>query len=77
MPIIQKRPTLILKSVTVKLEQGLALRLKEYATFMNMQQSEIVAAAVAHVIAADREFSVAATISVPRARKGKSTTAAA
>jgi predicted DNA-binding protein len=61
MPIIKRRPKETLKPTTFRLPQSLTERLMQYAEFVNVPQSEIVAAAIAYAIDGDKEFAADCT----------------
>jgi predicted DNA-binding protein len=56
MSIIKRRPKENLKPVSFRLPESLIERLSAFADFTNVPQSEIVMAALNHVIDSDKDF---------------------
>ena len=61
MPLIKRRPKDTLKPITFRLPELLVEKLNNYADFVNVPQSEIVAEAIKYAIESDKEFSTECT----------------
>ena len=59
MPIIKRRPKENLKPISFRLPEPLLERLSAFADFLNVPQSDIVIAALNHVMDSDKEFAAA------------------
>ena len=56
MSIIKRRPKETLKPISFRLPESLIRKFSAFADFTNVPQSEIIVAALNHVIDADKEF---------------------
>ena len=59
MPIIKRRPKENLRPISFRLPEPLLERLSAFADFLNVPQSDIVIAALNHVMDSDKEFAAA------------------
>lgn len=62
MSIIKRRPKENLKPISFRLPESLIERLAAFGDFLNVPQSEIVTAALNHVMDSDKEFAASEKI---------------
>ena len=73
MPIIKRRPKENLRPISFRLPEPLLERLSAFADFLNVPQSDIVIAALNHVMDSDKEFAAASKPENTKARKDSNT----